>query len=509
MKLIAMMQRPGVDSDERVRLVDGDRSYTRGQALAAVARRVEQLRRHGVGRGHRVLALIDHDAQGLFFMAAASALGLRMLMPYNLQVAASAEWRNIAASAQPDFVVSLKRDTAGVHELGEVCSRLVVLPHGGEGPTGRVVDPHRIDHPALVENFLVLFTSGTTGSPKAISISEELICRRVASVSGKLKFAGDARVFMSGLLNNTTGVIFSFGAFLHDAALIYPSGRDVTTWPAQVADHRATHIMLRPASMKLFVESASATPVDLSSLRVVAYGAAAMPRAVLEAGRRVMPCDWIQGYGLSETYGPFCWVDEAAHQEQRYRRHAYCVGRPDDTLEIRLEPVEGHPPEIGEVHVRGRAVMEGYYDVHTGRTEAPGEWLPTGDLGQWSPDGHLLLKGRIAGSVLSENGHRIYPEEIEAVLAELPEVDEVVLVGMAERDVMEERPVACIAGPLGGYEPATIRRIVTDALERVLSREKWPDLIYAATSPFPKSPNDKVMQAEVMKQIDRDALIKL
>lgn len=170
--------------------------------------------------------------------------------------------------------------------------------------------------------------------------------------------------------------------------------------------------------------------------------------------------------------------------------------------------MDGHPAGVGEVLVRG-AVMDGYLDVATRELRPPGAWFRTGDLAEWSPDGDLVLKGRIAGALLTQNGHRIYPEEIEVVLADVPGADDAVLVGIAADDALTERPVACVCGLIGGESPARILRIVTGVLERSLSREKWPDFIHANTAPFPKSANGKVKRGEVAKLIDRDALIEL
>jgi acyl-CoA synthetase (AMP-forming)/AMP-acid ligase II len=213
---------------------------------------------------------------------------------------------------------------------------------------------------------------------EAIGISERLVAHRLESMTAALGVTSHARVFLSGLLNNTTGVIFAFGAFLHGATLVVPQGRDLATWPAQVEPSRATHVMLRPVALRRFVDAAAGA--DLSSLRVVAYGAAAMPRGTLEAGRALMPCEWVHGYGLSETYGPFCWLDEAAHRAGRPRRGAYNVGRPDSTVQLRLGPVPGHPDGIGEVLVGGDTLMNGYLDVTTGAIAPPWTWLRTGDL---------------------------------------------------------------------------------------------------------------------------------
>jgi acyl-CoA synthetase (AMP-forming)/AMP-acid ligase II len=265
--------------------------------------------------------------------------------------------------------------------------------------------------------------------------------------------------------------------------------------------------MLRPVAMRKFVDALEAQPHDLGCLQVMAYGAAAAPRSLLERGRRLMPCQWVQGYGLSETYGPFCWLDEQGHREQRYRRSVYCVGRPDDTVELALHPVEGHPQPLGEVAVRSTAIMDGYYDLETNRVTAPGEWFPTGDVGEWSPDGDLLLKGRLSGSVLSANGHRIYPEEVEAALSEVPGVDEVAVIGATVEAAIAERPVACVQGPLAARPAEEVKKVITRSLRPVLSAEKWPDYLYLTARPFAKSANGKTRLADLRSSVASGDLI--
>jgi len=492
------------DTDREVCLHDELRSYTRHEVRQAIAGQAAALVSAGVRNGHRVLLLLDHDSSGVFLLAAASLLGVRLLMPYNLQAAAVEEWRTIVMTARPDFIVYVKRDERALAGLRDLAVPVLRMDRSAGPPTR----PWTVKT-ATVEDFLVLFTSGTTGSPKAISVSERVVCDRVARVSQRLGFGPDARVFMSGLLNNTTGLIFSFGALLHGATLIMPGGRNVATWPTQVAASGATHIMLRPVAMKRFVEAAAEQRTDLTCLRVVAYGAAAMPRAVLEQGRRLMPGRWIQGYGLSETFGPFCWLDETEHREQRYRHHTYCVGRPEPGAQIRIVPLPGQPGGIGEVLVRTDAVMNGYLDVATGRLSPPGDWLCTGDLGTFSPDGDLLLKGRLHDSVLSRNGHRIYPEELEAIFTDLPGVDDAVLIGLPDPAGFQEQPVLCLSGPLARNGPETVRETVRQTLVRQLSPEKWPDALYLQELPFAKSANDKVLRPEVAQRAARGRLLPL
>jgi acyl-CoA synthetase (AMP-forming)/AMP-acid ligase II len=98
-KLVGILPRPASDPCFRPRIIDGDHEYTLRQVRNEVAHCLIELRRHGLKQGDRVLALLDHDPQAAFFLAAASSLGLRLMMPYGLHTAALPEWLSIVASA--------------------------------------------------------------------------------------------------------------------------------------------------------------------------------------------------------------------------------------------------------------------------------------------------------------------------------------------------------------------------------------------------------------------------
>jgi acyl-CoA synthetase (AMP-forming)/AMP-acid ligase II len=407
-------------------------------------------------------------------------------------------------------VVLLKQDQGCAEQLAPACPDLITLTRLAAWPVPQHGDaPLEVPYCAPVENFLVLFTSGTTGQPKAISISESLICQRVASVSDRLKFSAASRILMSGLMNNTTGVIFSFGALMHGATLVFPPDRRIDQWPALVARERITHMMLRPVAMQVFVDSAMRAPQDLSSMRVLAYGAAALPQKLLERGRALLNCDWIQGYGLSETYGPFCWLDEQGHRDRLPQRHVYCVGTPDQTLEVRIGPALADDPCTGEVMVRGSALMQGYYDLVTHTVHPTGEWFGTGDFGCFGPTGELILKGRIGSTILSENGHRIYPEEVEGLLGRLDGVDAALLLAIPGQGNLGNQAVACIHGALAREDGGAIAAKVRALLSASLSPEKWPSFVYASVQPFPQNQNDKVVKHEVAKLLAAAPLIRI
>lgn len=513
MKLIWLFQCVGDELSNKTAFVTATRTYSYADIYQAVAHTINSLKRSGVKRGQQVVLIPEHDENAVVFMAAASAIGIRIVMPYNLQNAAISEWINIIQTVKPDHVVYLRRDKAA-EELQRATDKsthiieLYTFAGHSEEKFGDITELV-VEAPDPIQNFLVLFTSGTTGKAKAVSISESLVCKRIASVSKQLKFSADARIFMSGLMNNTTGVIFSFGALLHNATLVFPNGRVIEQWPRQIEFHRITHMMLRPVALRRFVEGTRANRSDLSSLLVMAYGAAALPKNLLEEARLLIPCEWVQGYGLSETFGPFCWLTEDDHQRKLYEKYNYCVGRSDDSLDVSLYFSDTSQNLIGEVVLRGEGLMEGYFDVTSGQVQPIGEYFPTGDYGHFSKNGELVLKGRISNTILSKNGHRIYPEEVENVIAGIAGVNEVLLLSISTVNDLGNTPIVCIYGPLAQESDEVIEQAITTTLGAQLSEEKWPDYVYPSRSPLPKSDNDKIIKAEVLKAIDIKALIPI
>jgi len=510
MKLIWLFQSADDGMGNKIAFVTPARTYTYADICKAVAHTIHALGRLGVRRGQQVVLIPEHDESAVVFMAAASAIGIQIVMPYNLQNAAIPEWVNIIQTVKPDHVVYLRQDKA-VEELQWATAEdihFIKLNAFAENNCADIIDII-VGSPDPVENFLVLFTSGTTGKAKAVSVSESLVCKRVASVSKQLKFSADARIFMSGLINNTTGVIFSFGALLHNATLVFPAGRVIEQWPQQVEHHRITHMMLRPVALRRFVEGTRECGADLSSLRVMAYGAAALPKKLLEEARALIPCEWVQGYGLSETFGPFCWLTEDDHQRKLYEEYIYCVGRPDDSLDISLHFSDVSENSVGEVILRGAGLMEGYFDLSSGQVQPVVEFFHTGDYGHFSENGELILKGRISNTILSKNGHRLYPEEVESVIAGIADVKEVLLLSIPTANNLGNTPVVCIYGPLAQQSDEVIGQVISAQLGGQLSKEKWPDYVYPSRFPFPKSANDKIIKAEVLKTIDVKALIPI
>lgn len=504
MKLISCLMQGGRRSGQLTFAVTPRETWTRAEAAASVARFVNRLRRAGVKPGDRALAILQHNHHAVFFVCAASALGLKLIMPYNLEDGALGEWLGIAEKMQPDRIVCL--DQSAAEKLRDADAPPLDL---GSDILDKplVSEPIAISAPDPVAGFLTLFSSGTTERPKAISLAEDMVARKILNVCSHLHFDNASRAFFSGLINNTTGLIFAFGALAHFAVVCVPETRNVAQWPDLISKFQATHIMLRPLALDRFVAAARASRPDLSSLKMLAYGAAAMPARTLQLAREILSCDFTLGYGLSETFGPFTFLDETAHRARLQLGEQYRVGVADKQTKIWIDAPDSNG--IGEVLVDGPFIMEGYIDPATRNVVPLLGPLRTGDLGRIEPDGHLILKGRLSSSMLTPSGHRLYPEEIEALLRSVDGVDEAVLVGLPVGDGLSLRPVASIYGDLARRKPEDVREALHLVFENALGREKWPDYIFASATPLPKNANEKILKAKVARLASNAELIAL
>ena len=112
MKLISFLQDGTAPA-----LVSQARAYSGAEVRAAVADRTYALACKGVSRGHRLVVLHDHDEEAIFLLAAASAIGLHLVMPYSLRKTTAREWLDVVSAARPDHLVDLRTDSDKLHEL--------------------------------------------------------------------------------------------------------------------------------------------------------------------------------------------------------------------------------------------------------------------------------------------------------------------------------------------------------------------------------------------------------
>src|SRR5262245_13021690 len=436
---------------ERVAVQNGpDRlSYAELFAAAAEARR----RIEASGAAHVGILDVNSLATPVGLFAAAWA-GLPFV-PLNYRLAHQ-EVAALVVRIAPAYLV------AGP----EHAERLASLP--GATVVGRerflaglsAAGPAEADWPADPDSVAVLlFTSGTTGAPKAAVLRNRHL---VSYILGSVEF-GAASEEEATLMSVPPYHVAAMAAILSS---VY-SGRRIVqlasfspeAWVETARAERVTHAFVVPTMLTRIVDALEAAGASLPSLRALSYGGGKMPLPVIERAMRLLPgVDFTNAYGLTETsstialLGPEDHRAAAASDHPAVRRRLASVGRPLPGVEIEVRDEDGKAVAAnaaGEIHVRGEQVSGEYQ----GRGTAVGAdgWFPTRDGGFHDEEGYLFGTGRI-DDLIVRGGENLSPGEIEDVLHDHPGVGDCAVVGIPDEQWGEA--VAAVIVPRAGARPA-------------------------------------------------------
>jgi long-chain acyl-CoA synthetase len=245
---------------------------------------------------------------------------------------------------------------------------------------------------------------------------------------------------------------------------------------------------------------AAATGADPAGLKTIVYGGAPMYLADLDAAHAAFGFRLAQIYGQGESPMTITALDKAAHADTahlRWCQRLQSVGTPQIVCEVRIGDETGRPlppGEVGEVMVRGAAVVRGYWRNPEATARAMGDgWLRTGDLGALDADGFLTLKDRSKDLIIT-GGSNVYPREVEEALLAHPKVREVAVVGLPDPE-WGERVVACVVA-----EPGTEAAELDAWCLARIARYKRPKQ-YALLESLPKNAYGKVLKRELRERL--------
>ncbi|QNP72077.1 fatty acid--CoA ligase family protein [Streptomyces roseirectus] len=280
----------------------------------------------------------------------------------------------------------------------------------------------------------IIFTSGTTGSPKGAVITHEQTLRGYDAWSELAGLREGDRYLVVNPFFHTFGYKAGVIACLTRGATIIPQPVfDVTTALANIAAERVTVLPGPPTLHQSLLDHPARASYDLSSLRLVVTGAAVVPLRLVERLRDELGVATVlTAYGLSEASGIVTMCRRGDSPEVI----ATTSGRAIPGTEVRVADAAGAalpPGEPGEVLVRGFNVMRGYYgdDRATREVITPDGWLRTGDVGVLDEAGNLRITDRIKDMFIV-GGFNAYPAEIEQILGLHPAVADVAVVGIPD-----------------------------------------------------------------------------
>lgn len=338
---------------------------------------------------------------------------------------------------------------------------------------------------------VILFTSGSTGQPKGVELSEAQLLFVARAIAGHNALTPDDRGFNSlPLFHVNAEVVGLLSTLVAGATLVLDQGFHRTGFWELLAARKITWLNAVPAILAVLAKSGPAQPPE--GLRFVRSASSALPEAVRVAFAGI---PMIISYGMTE--GASQITATPLGQEPR----AGSVGLPvGDEVEPRDASGAALPTgEIGELWIRGPGVVTGYFEGRAAdRFDADG-WLRTGDLGHVDADGWVYLAGR-TDDVINRGGEKVYPAEVEDVLLEDARVREAVVVARPDQ-ILGSVPVAyVIPADLALADPASpadgrteLVRDLTARCDAELPRFKRPVDI-TVVDDLPRTPTGKVQR---------------
>ena len=346
------------------------------------------------------------------------------------------------------------------------------------------------------------YTSGSTGKLKA---AMQTMGNRMASlrkvIMGRMQGNGDDVMMLVGPITHASGMFIQAMLFQGMRILLLDRFHPAEVLAA-IEKHRVTMTFMVPAMIHALLAEPSLKTRDLSSLRLLSYGAAPMsPARIREAWAAFGPV-LAQGYGAGETTGGVISLSIADHAraiEGDKPQLLSACGRAVCESELEVLDEQGRPVQgdaIGEICVRGPDVFAGYWrapEVTEAAFDAQG-WLHTGDLARVDDEGYIYIVDR-KKEMLVSGGFNVYPSEIEAVLAQHPAIYEVCVVGVPD-DHWGEAVKAVVVLRAGAQ--ASEQELIEFCKERLADFKKPRSVDFVAE--LPKNSNGKLSRKEVRER---------
>lgn len=349
--------------------------------------------------------------------------------------------------------------------------------------------------------FNIIYSSGTTGTPKGIVQSHGMRWLHVARADSYGYGPDSVAMVATSLCSNTTLVCF-FPALAKGGCAVLTEGRfDAAGYLALAERVRATHAMLVPVQYQRLMAHPDFDRYDLKSFHMKFCTSAPFAAALKADVLRRWPGGLVEYYGMTEGGGT-CILE--AHT---YPDKLHTVGKPAEGHDIRLIDEAGREVpagEIGEVVGRSGAMMTAYHNQPGKTREA--EWydaagnrfIRTGDVGRFDADGFLTLMDRRKDMIIS-GGFNVYPSDLEAVARQHPAVADVAVVGVPSAE-WGETPVAFVVPRGKAPEAEALRSWVN---ERVGKIQRLAAVRYLEE--LPRSDIGKVLKRELRERFARDA----
>ena len=493
---------------DKAALVLGDRSISYAELDASSNRIAQALITAGIEPGDRV-AFLDKNVPEYFELLFGAAKARAVTVAVNWRLAPP-EMAYILNHAQVKVLLVGREFLGHVDQMEFDSPPTVLVSEGPEGDRLGFADwygaAENVD-PMLPceweDTCYQLYTSGTTGLPKGV----ELTNRNFFSMLG---VASKAWSFDTESVNLVAMPLFHIAGSGWGFAGLYNGGTNVLLRevnPSEILKiiekHRITNALLVPAVFQFLLMTPGLDTTDFSSLRSIVYGASPITEDVLVGTMKATQVPLVQVYGLTETTGAITLLGFEDHDPGGPKADLLrSAGKPMDGVELRIvdtgTKIDCADGEVGEVWTRSPQNLKAYFADEKATAEAYPEgrdndglgWFRTGDAG-FLRDGYLFIHDRVKDMIVS-GGENIYPAEIENALMEHPGIADVAVIGVPDEKWGETVKAVLVMASEGPPDDDELKAWCRERL----AAYKCPTS-YDRVEAIPRNPSGKVLKTEL------------
>jgi len=477
---------------ERIALVDGPNRLTTAE--------LSELADGGAG------VIAASDAEHVVYVGSggvmqpllifASARAGRAYTPINYRLSAEGVQELIGRLPDPLVIVDERyREMIGDAGKRVLSSEEFLAAARTAEPAAEFADPEAVA--------IVLFTSGTTSKPKAVELSHANL---TSYITGTVEFdsADDTDAALICVPPyHIAGVNAAMSNLYAGRKMVYLANFDARDWVRLVADEKVTTATVVPTMLDRIVTALEQEPVELPSLRNLAYGGSKVGLPLVRKALQLLPhVGFVNAYGLTETSSTIAVLTPDDHRtahgnpDEAAAKRLGSVGQPVPGIEVQIRGDDGSvlgPGEVGELFVRGEQVSGKYTGIGSVLDEQG--WFPTKDVAMLDDAGYLFITGRSDDTII-RGGENIAPAELEDVLVEHPHVHQVAVVGV--EDPQWGQAIVAVVVPAAGVDPDADE--LREHVRKFLRGSRTPDRVVFRDE-LPTNATGKILRREIIENL--------